>query len=135
MGAWGTGIFEDDSALDFLDALAEGAAPFSAMEAALRTALAAEYLDYDEAQAALVSAAVIDAACRGVELDGAGEDSATWLAGLDAAHATPLRGAAAGACRRLLGPGSELCELWSDNEEDYPAWRAQIEALASRLSG
>jgi hypothetical protein len=134
MGAWGTGILEDDSACDFLDGLARAPAPFAAMAEALEGAMRAEYLEYDEGQAALVSAAVIDAVSRGAALEGVDDDAVAWLAGLDAGQARPLRGAAAGACRRLLGAGSELRELWSENEEDFPAWQAQIEGLAGRLS-
>jgi hypothetical protein len=134
MGAWGTGIFQDDAAMDFLDGLPDEPAPFATMAQALQAAMGAEYLAYDEGQAALVSAAVIDAVCRGVALDGVDDEAGAWLAGLDAGPATALRGAAAGACRRLLGAGSELQELWSENEEDFPAWRAQIDGLASRLS-
>jgi hypothetical protein len=134
MGAWGTGIFDDDAACDFLDDLASASTPFAVMADAFQGAMGAEYLEYDDGQAALVSAAVIDAVCRGVSLDGADGDEGAWLSGLDAAQAKPLRGAAAGACRRLLGAGSELQELWAENEEDFPAWRAQIEGLAARLA-
>lgn len=134
MGAWGTGILDDDAALEFLDELTEAKSPLEVMAKALGGAAAAEYLEYDAGQAALVSAAVVDAVCRRTALEGAEGALRSWLAGLDAAQARALRGAAAGACRRLLGEGSELQELWSENAQDFPAWREKLEALAARLS-
>lgn len=44
-----------------------------------------------------------------------------------------LRPRAAEAVERVLGPDVELHELWAENEDDYPAWKAMLKALAARL--
>jgi len=135
MGAWGTGIFQDDTALDFAVELQEEDEPFDRMQVAFDEAASAEYLEYDAAQAALVGAAVLDAVLSGSPLSGAEDDLRAWVGGLDPEEARPLRASAAKACARVLAPASELDELWAENEEDYPAWREQVAQLASRLAG
>ncbi len=37
--------------------------------------------------------------------------------------------------RRVLSGESELNELWLENEEDYPAWKGNIESILSNLNG
>ncbi len=134
MGAWGSGILEDDTALDFLDELREANGPFERMRRALEDAAGAEFLDYDAGQAALVSAAVVDTALGGGSLADDAEEVRAWLAALGAADARPLRPLAARALGRVLAPGSELHELWSENEEEFPRWKGAIEAIAARLT-
>jgi hypothetical protein len=36
---------------------------------------------------------------------------------------------------RVLAENSELNELWLENEVDYPAWKAGVLDLRSRLGG
>lgn len=134
MGAWGTGILEDDTALDFLAELRTERRPLELMRTALADARGADYLETDLCNAVLVSAAILDAVDRGAPLEGADAEVNGWIATLDRAGAKGLRPAAAAGCRRLLAPGSELQELWAENEEDYPRWREQVEALAARLA-
>ena len=41
---------------------------------------------------------------------------------------------AASAVGRVLQPKAEIHELWAENEDDYPKWKASLESLRSRLS-
>jgi hypothetical protein len=136
MGASGTGIFDDDSAMDFLAELREERDPTARMRAVFDAAPGAAYLEYDDAQEVLVGAAVVDAVRHGTPLDAAtdDEDLPEWTASLDKARVSSLADAATRAVRRVLAAESELRELWEENEEDYPAWKASVEALAQRLA-
>jgi hypothetical protein len=134
MGAWGIGIFQDDTALDFVGDLRDEDRPFDRMRAAFEDAASTEYLEYAAAQAALVSAAVVDAILSGSTILDVDDDLRSWVGGLDPDEARALRTIAAKACTRVLAAGSELNELWSENEDDYPRWQAQVAQLASRLS-
>ncbi|MGB8931562.1 MAG: DUF4259 domain-containing protein [Anaeromyxobacteraceae bacterium] len=135
MGTWGSGILDDDVAVDFLDELRSGGEPLERAREAFDDAADAAYLEYDEGQAALVSAAVVDAVLNGTRLGLDDEEVRRWLAGLDADEWSPLRTAAAKACLRVIGASSEVQELWAENEEEFPRWRQHIEGLAARLIG
>lgn len=135
MGAWGSGVLEDDGALDFLDALRGSDRPHDEMRLAFEVAAAPEDLDYDAGQAALVSAAVLDAVLNGGTLAEDDEELRAWLATLAPEQARELCGAAVKACRKVLAPGSELDALWSENAEEYPRWKGGVERLIARLGG
>ena len=135
MGAWGVGLFDDDSALDFLEELAQAKDPLSLMNHSFKSAYASEYLEYDAAQSVLVSAAAIDTLLygtqHGVDLEA---DLDAWVqrnrdlegGDLEASSQFPRS-------VESSSEGSELRELWSENAKDYPTWRGGIESLAERL--
>lgn len=135
MGAWGTGIFEDDTALDALAGLRDDDDPLAAMRQAFESAREADYLDYDGACAALVGAAIVDAAGRRASLGEVGDEDGldAWIGSLDRKRVVALSGFAADALAKVLSDASELRELWSENETDFPAWKGGIEALRGRL--
>lgn len=60
MGAWGTGVFEDDEALDWVGGLAE-AATLAPVVDALRATEASGYLEAPTCSAALAAAEVVAA--------------------------------------------------------------------------
>jgi hypothetical protein len=133
MGAWGVGLFDDDSALDFLEELTQAKDPLGLMNQSFTSATASEYLEYDSAQSVLVSAAAIDTLLNGTQHSDDLEDLDAWVqrnGNLDVAALRPL---AVSALRRVLSEGSELRELWSENAKDYPMWQGGIESLVSRL--
>ncbi|HET6431113.1 DUF4259 domain-containing protein [Dyella sp.] len=137
MGAWGTAVFEDDTALDFMDEqLVPATDPRRVMREAFEAALAAEYVDYEAGHAVLVSAAAMQALFRGAPLHDDEPDAwAAWRranARLDVSNLGPLAGKA---CLKVAGPASELHELWAENEALFPAWRAGVETLASAVAG
>jgi hypothetical protein len=135
MGAWGIGLFEDDSALDFLEELAEAKDPLSLMNHSFTSAAATEYLEYDLAQSVLVSAAAIDTLLNGTQHGVDLEDLDAWVQRNPNLNVATLKPLAVAAIRRVLSEGSELRELWSENAKDYPVWRGGIESLVGRLGG
>ncbi|GAB2524355.1 hypothetical protein GCM10027188_29180 [Lysobacter humi (ex Lee et al. 2017)] len=135
MGAWGTAVFEDDTALDFLEEqLLAAEDPLRLMRDSFEGALAADYVDYEMGHAVLVSATALRALQKGEPLeDEEQEEWAAWrqaYAGLDTAG---LKGQAAQACLKVAAAQSELNELWAENEEFYPEWKAGVESLASAV--
>jgi Domain of unknown function (DUF4259) len=133
MGAWDTGIFDDDSALDFLEELTQAKDPFKLMNESFALAATSDYLDYGAAQSVLVSAAAIDTLLNGTKHGKDLEDLDAWVLRNRNLKVAPLKVPAVSAIRRVLSEGSELRELWSENTKDYPSWRGGIESLAARL--
>jgi hypothetical protein len=135
MGAWGIGVFDDDSALDFLGELTEAKDPLSLMNHSFASAAASKYLEYDSAHSVLVSAAAIDALLNGTQHRDDLEDLDSWLQRNRNLNVASLKPLAVAGIRRVLSEGSELQELWSENAKDYPTWRAGLESIAARLDG
>ena len=130
-GAWGTGSFENDDALDWAHEF-EAKPSMSALVAALESATGTGYLEAPEGSAAIAAAEVIAAI--------AGKASASLPAGLAAwARKQPkaeglqrLPLARKAVDRVARGEGSELRELWQ--ESNAAAWQASIADLERRLS-
>ena len=59
MGAWGHGIFDDDTAYDYVDEIDNSDNPKEIFKNAFETAINAEYLEYDYCHAVTVSASYI----------------------------------------------------------------------------
>lgn len=132
MGAWGHKVFEDDTALDFMDDLMESSDPFAIIRQAIAvsaTGKGAE-LGYDEAHAILVSAAVIRSAVDGTNLE---EDEdplwRIWRESLAGLSFSELYRPTTTALEAVLGPASELRELWEEAGEDYDLWLAEVQEL------
>ncbi|MGO4502484.1 MULTISPECIES: DUF4259 domain-containing protein [unclassified Dyella] len=132
MGAWAARVFDDDTALDFLEEqLIPRADPRAVMRAAFERALAADYVDYDDGQAVLACAAVILSARNGQPLD----DDETgariaWREGLASLDFSSLAELGSKACLRVCGESSELRELWEEDADLLSAWIGHVESLA-----
>lgn len=134
MGAWGSGPFENDDALDAVDALVDGSFALDELRAALQN----DYLEAPEGSVALALAEVALATLGRIdppaELD---EVDIRLLATQldDAAYELILR-----AAERVVQPdGSELYELWEDAGDDELAeWRTaavtSVEALRAAIA-
>lgn len=135
MGAWGAKVFEDDTALDFLEErLIPQADPRKVMQKAFETALAANYVDYDAGQAVLASAAVILSVKNRQPLDDdETEARIAWREKLAALDFSSLAELGSKACSRVCGESSELRELWEEDAELLSAWIGNVEALARDL--
>jgi hypothetical protein len=135
MGAWGAKVFEDDTALDFLEErLIPQADPRKVMQKAFEAALAANYVDYDAGQAVLASAAVILAVKNRQPLDDdETEARIAWREKLAALDFSSLAELGSKACLRVCGESSELRELWEEDAELLSAWIGNVEALARDL--
>ena len=135
MGAWGPGIFDDDTAYDFVGILQDSDDPVQDFKTFFETAVEADYLEYDDAHAVTVSAAYMDMILNNTSYQS--EDEESLLAfrnthkNLGVASLKPL---AVKALHKVVSEKSELNELWSENEELYPDWKKNIKDLTARLS-
>jgi hypothetical protein len=133
MGTWGAGSFENDAVMDWLAELEDGGA--KVVRNALDTVADAdedEYLDADDAQAALGAAEIVAAACgKGLDRIEEQDELAAWIA----AHGKDFREAdvalAGRAVERVL-TRSELQELWDEGGPDNE-WRPLVGELLRRL--
>lgn len=134
MGAWGAGPFENDDALDAIDALVDGS--FELDE--LRDAVAGDYLEAPEGSVALALAEVALAALGRIDPPAELDEVDIRLLSTqldDAAYELILR-----AAERAVQPdGSELYELWQEaGDDDLAEWRTaavtSVEALRSAIA-
>ena len=134
MGAWGTGVFDNDTACDWAYGLEEQS-DLALIERTLDTVLAAagEYLDASDAEEAL---AAIETIAR---LQGHWGVRNSYTANVDAwvekAKLQPppaLVRKAHAAIDRILGEDSEILELWDDSEL-LDEWKQEVDALRLRV--
>ena len=136
MGAWGVGIFEDDTNLDWIeDDYTSGGV--ESVRAALTTAAEypdGDYLEQDDGTVARVAAEIV-ATCFDAPRPGmTGDHRETLLEHADDIQLDPsLIALAIKALRRVASENSELQELWEDGNPDV--WEAEIDNLESRLGG
>ncbi len=130
MGAWGTGIFDDDEALDWLDELctSDGTDLLAQAFATART----DYLDAPDGCRILCAAAAL-AVALGHDVANAPDLLKIWAAGLFDDDIRALLPDANAALARVLAEDSELRELWAENAADYPQWEAGVRALQAAL--
>ncbi len=134
MGAWGIGIFENDTACDFAATVAEGNG-LLVLENALDRVLAAEtnYLEAPDAEEGLAAADIV------ARLKGRPGAQTAYTAKIDAwvqrSKATPsevLIEKARRSIARILTEPSELLELWQDTA-DFEVWKSSVEEVSRRL--
>ena len=135
MGAWGTGIFDNDTACDWAYGLEE-TNDLSLIESALDKVLniGGEYLDAGDAEVALAAAETV-ARLKGNWgiRDSYTEAMDKWV---ETARLTPSQTIIEKALRaieRTLSGPSELLELWGETE-DFIAWEESVKDLNKRLS-
>lgn len=132
MGVWGSGPFENDDALDWVWELQE-AEVWNVVETALDGAVDASMeddLEVLEGQLACAAAAVV-AATRDPTVS-LPDEASEWLSSHRGALPVELRSKATGALGRVIGPGSELAELW--REAGNADWLRSIERLRNALA-
>jgi hypothetical protein len=137
MGAWGSGVFENDTAQDFLHDYEEGGAgviedAFATVEASV----ADGYIDADNGSMALVAAEIV-AAAFGKPLAALSKEETDHI-GVhfdDVTQLTDIQARARTAATAILGDGvgSELFELW-DEAGQAEIWRATVADLLVRLA-
>lgn len=135
MGAWGHGIFDDDTAYDYVDEIDNSDNPKEIFKNAFKNAINAEYLDYDDCHAVTVSASYIDSILNGTKprVDAEDENFFQFVEKNKDLDIANLKQDAVKALKVVISEVSELNELWADNEEHYPQWKGNIEELIERL--
>lgn len=139
MGAWGVGIFEDDTALDWIEE-EYSAAGVEAVRSALQDVIdldSGDYIEADMGNAARAAAEIVALA-----FDAGAEDAGSDMAETLAEHAEQvaeyddLPALALVALARITGEGSELQELWAEaGGETTAAWDNAMADLVARLEG
>jgi hypothetical protein len=131
MGAWGTGIFENDAAADFGYDITEGGVPV--IEKALDKALAAKdgHFDADEALAAAEAVAKLKG--RGGPQTAYTEQLDEWVASSKTQASDELVEKARRAVTRVLTEPSELFAAWRESDH-FEEWKLAVEDLSRRLA-
>lgn len=132
MGTWGYQTFEDDTACDWLDDLAQSNDAAFLEQSLQIDAGDEDDLDAEGAVHILGAAEMIYALLNGPQRE-LPEEARQWIAAnqdLDVACLKPV-------CERQLGrvlsDRSELRQRWRENKELYPAWKANVESLRNAL--
>jgi hypothetical protein len=127
VGAWGAGVFENDSALDWVVEERGGIEPVAeALDGA--TASPDAYLDADDA----CMAAEAVAASRSAPADDLPAGVAGWAkTNAVRVDAGPVAAALA-AMQRVGGDDSELADLWEESGSTGE-WREHLDGLRARL--
>ena len=136
MGTWSHEPFGNDTANDWAYDL-EGQKDFSLVAKTIQGVLdnGADYLDSDLAVEAVAAAEVLAKALgRGTQADAYTQKVDAWLKSVPARPSPELLSAAQAALTRILGPDSELRELWEDSD-DFGNWESSIRALRSAIGG
>ncbi len=134
MGAWGSGIFENDAACDFAASVAESD-DLKALERALDRVLAAEaeYLEASEAEEGLAAAEIV-ARLNGSPGTRTSHTASidTWVERLRLAPSEELVDKARRSIIRILSEPSEILELWQESK-DFEAWKRAVAEVSQRL--
>jgi hypothetical protein len=111
MGAWGTGIFENDHAADLSAALEDAADPVALLSETLNDAAdEKDYLDIHTGSAGAAAAAVVASTLP----DGPPLDPAHGPEGLDLPQLSDLAPLALRALDRIAADDSEWRDLWDE---------------------
>lgn len=133
MGAWGIGVFEDDSALDVLDEFEGFGNPIGFMHDAFKNVNKNNYLEYDDCINVLVSAALIDSVVNSTEYEMLTEEYNHILTSIKNLEISSLKPDAVKALERVISNSSELNELWEESDY-YDNWKSNILEMITRLS-
>lgn len=133
MGALGMGVFDDDTSCDIIEDAIGDETTIQAMVERSTSIDESEYLEYDDCHQIIVSAAMVDSLLNGAshcKLEGAG----IWLSRQDPNSIAESKMKLVSLLKRVIGPNSELNELWEENEDDYPEWKGNIQGIITSLS-
>lgn len=132
MGAWGYKVFENDDAGDWVYELEESD-DYSAIE----SALSPDGQDYLEAPdgCMILAASEVLLGLRGIQRGYFPDEVKSWVENHREGDFDGLIPAAIRMVERVLAPQSELRDLFKENEELYPLWKADTEDLLTKLKG
>jgi Domain of unknown function (DUF4259) len=134
VGAWGSGVFENDTACDFASTVAEGGGMPTFTEALDRILSSeSEYLEAPDAEEGLAAAEIVARL-----LGHPGKETAytasidAWVKSAQITASDELIEKAKLSIVRILSEPSELLELWTDSD-DFDGWKRSVEDLLARL--
>lgn len=130
MGAWGVGIFDDDTSCDFIDEAMDTGA-LALIEEAMEVDMD-QYIDFMDAHKIIVSAALIDTVVNATDHQYPVENFDEWLKEQPQQEIAAFKDDIAIRLNSVLAD-SELSELWQDEEEKFPQWKAIIARLIQSL--
>ncbi|GAB3355676.1 DUF4259 domain-containing protein [Lysobacter tyrosinilyticus] len=135
MGTWSHEPFGNDTANDWVYGLEERS-DFSLVAEAIQNVLdnGTEYLDSDLAVEAVAAIEVLAKALgRGTQADVYTEKVDAWLNSVSIAPSPDLLSKAQATLARIMGPDSELRELWEESD-DFESWESSIKTLQSAIA-
>jgi hypothetical protein len=132
MGAWGSGIFEDDSTLDCFDLLKESKA-IKCLKSFLKKRKE-KYIDYEAGAGIIVAAAAIDGILNGINHDTTSDEFLNWVSENKNIKVNEFVTLAIKGLEQVIGEESELNELWQENTEEYENWKLNITNIIDRLN-
>jgi spore cortex formation protein SpoVR/YcgB (stage V sporulation) len=134
LGAWGTGVFDNDTACDFAFTVREGGGIDILTEVIDRvSSIGNDYVETRDAEECLAAADII-ARLRGSP----GEQTAytaeidSWIANSKVTISDELVEKAKRSVARILVEPSELLELWGESRE-FDDWKRRVEEVIRRL--
>jgi hypothetical protein len=135
MGAWSEDTFGNDTACDWAGSFMDNPG-LETVQEAIDTVLASEdYLDSHEACDCLAACEVIARLQGRWGLrDAYSEDLDRWVEANPITVPDSLKDAAEAAIERILGPKSELPELWDEGNRNEK-WHNAIDDLRKRVKG
>jgi|HubBroStandDraft_1064217.scaffolds.fasta_scaffold67705_2 hypothetical protein len=134
MGAWGTGVFENDDAADFVGDIIEGNG-LSPIETAIDRVLQVKqgYLEAPEASQALAAVAIlVRLKNKDSQVGQATQALDEWIGRTEISPPAGLLVKARNSVERVMTEPSELMELWSESDE-FGNWKASVEGLTAQL--
>lgn len=132
LGAWGAGIFDDDIACDVIETAIHKDQSIDVLISKALSTLNNDTIKTTQGYEIIVASAMSHAKINKVSFSEI-DDLDTWLAKQDTAFLVHRKGDLVSALKRVLSKRSDLNEMWSENEEEYPIWRGHIEALIESL--
>lgn len=134
MGAWGTGVFDNDTACDWAYSLEESN-DLSVVDAAFEKVLAgeSEYLEASDAEEGLAAVEVV-ARLQGNfgEKNSYTQAVDTWVSKNKIKVSPELAKRALATIERILSGSSEIVDLWAETDE-FDVWKNSLENLKSRV--
>lgn len=135
MGAWGSGLYDNDHAMELVEEVVGGGG-LESLEEALRRAVEVgeEYLEAPEGEQALAAADIVSRLRgRNVPADTGVAELAEWLEDVDFFVGKETVRRAGAAVARVMRKPSEVMELWSESGSLDATWAAAVSLLVRRL--
>lgn len=129
MAAWGTKTFEEDTANDWIQELIDSEDQREFLIDSLSTDPG--YIEADQGSSILAAAETLIALLDDARVGIPGE-LVDWVGDNECEDVSDLPEVALAAINKVVGPESELFEIWSDSE-DFDEWLENVEQMREVL--